>query len=460
MTYSDMEQHEEAVRYLQRCLEVSPPQESHVRKAYALLAASLTQLGRLDEAESAIRQGTTHYPKDPELRFREGQIAHTQRQLAAAVAAYQSALSNDDQRHFSSIDPGIVGYKARHNLALVYEDLGRHDLAELQWRRVTELAPRFRPAWRAIHDGLVTRQMESSSLVLRERMLAQPATRADAHVASARQAERVGDLPQAREDFGLALQERRDDPAVLEAWCRFLYDHGTLIEAEQALRRLLEMAPGDAAAWHNLGVVLLRKGELAPAAAALERSLALRPAHHATEADLELLQRAIAHASERSPSARSQEKTMTASAPTTSADDFGLAPCHSRREFDPQEEKFFCAHPKVGVADALVSAEFCRVCSLWRQPPPTKFRTRPPVQTRLRRTVPCRHLGEQTGLRDCPTCRGQVQIKVFACSHPAHRETTRDQCLQCRDYVAMEEAAQATSQRGEQQIPSTFRKTV
>jgi tetratricopeptide (TPR) repeat protein len=454
MTYSDMEQHEEAVTWLRRSLAVSHEGESHLRKVYALLVGSLTQLKRLGEAQQVSHEARLRFPKDPELRFREGNLAHAQGRLPDAVAAYRAALRNDDLRHFSSIDPCIVGYKARHNLALVYEDLGRHDQAELQWRLVTELAPRFRAAWRAIHDILTKRQLETTALVQRERMLAQSATRADGHVASARHAERVGDLQQARDDFASALRERHDDPAILEAWCRFLYDHGTLIEAEQALRRLLEASPGTAAAWHNLGVVLLRQGKLSPAAGALETSLALRPADDATRADFALVQLMTSKASEQLPSTGGQVSNMTANAEATSADEFGLEPCHSRREFDRQEQRFFCAHPKVGIADALVSPEFCRVCSLWKQAPPSRFRMRPESQARQRRSVPCQHLGDQIGLQDCPTCRGQVQIKVFVCSHPAHIETTRDQCLQCRDYLALDEPAQATAKPHKDEVPS------
>lgn len=120
--------------------------------------------------------------------------------------------------------------------------------------------------------------------------------------------------------------------------------------------------------------------------------------------------------------------------------DFGLPECHSRREFDAKEQRFFCAHPQIGAPDALVSPDYCRICPYWQQPPPPKFRSRPEPKRRQRRALACQHLGEEIGLRNCPSCRGHVQIKVFACRHPAHAETTRDECLRCGDYVASHSA--------------------
>ena len=48
----------------------------------------------------------------------------------------------------------------------------------------------------------------------------------------------------------------------------------------------------------------------------------------------------------------------------------------------------------------------------------------------------CDYLGEQTSTRSCPTCTGNVRLKVFACSHPLHRETTLPECATCRDFKA------------------------
>lgn len=294
MTYNDMEQHEVAVDWLRKSLAVSRPDESHVRKVYALLVASLTHLERWPEAEQASREGLRHFPHDPELRFRQGLLAHAQRRLQEAISAYRAALRNEDERHFSSLDPGIAGHKARHNLALVYEELGRHDLAELQWRLVIDVAPRFRPAWRALHGTLLARQMTSTAQVEVERMQSLSHVRADGQVASAQAAERQGDLARARAELESAIVLRPGDSVIWEAWCRFLFDHGTLSEAATALHRLLELSPGNGPAWHNLGVVLIRQGELSLAEESLERSLELRPDSEATRADLEMVRRAMA----------------------------------------------------------------------------------------------------------------------------------------------------------------------
>ena len=53
MTYADIGQHQEAVDYLRRSIGQSGPNESHLRKAYALLAHSYGRLGRARSGSTA-----------------------------------------------------------------------------------------------------------------------------------------------------------------------------------------------------------------------------------------------------------------------------------------------------------------------------------------------------------------------------------------------------------------------
>lgn len=308
MTYDDMGQHQEAEGWLRKCLAVSDPGESHVRKAFALLASSLDRQGKPHEAHEVCRRGLEVFPEDDELLFRVAILEHRAHNLEAAVRAFRRVLEPLRPRHFTSIDRGIVGYKARHNLALVYEDAGRLDLAELQWRKVLDESAGYEPALRGLQRLLRGQNRSTTAAVEREQQAA---------------------------------------------------------------------------------------------------------THNSITAD------------------RSENSAVAAGEPGS---EFELPACHSRREFHPQRRKFFCAHPGVGAIESLVSPEFCAICPYWKQPPPSRFR-RPPDNHPPHSNVPCSHLGPQVDLRLCTTCRGKVHVKVFACGHPAHRETTLDICRQCRDYT-------------------------
>ena len=107
-----------------------------------------------------------------------------------------------------------------------------------------------------------------------------------------------------------------------------------------------------------------------------------------------------------------------------------LPPCPARRLLESESGVFYCAHPRVHALEQRVTAEVCSICSRWREPPPETFRPFPPPPPR----GVCVHLGTEIGLRDCPGCRGLVRIKVFACGHPAHRETTLGECVSCSDH--------------------------
>ncbi len=150
MTYADAQDHDEAARWLLRCLEVSQPEESHVRKAYALLVSVRYQQQRFAEAYEICQQARRLYADDKELLFRQAMLEHQLGRLDEAVHSYWEVLEAPAERHFASVDAGIAGYKARHNLALVYEALGWIDEAVTQWSSIL----RERPLYRDAHVGL------------------------------------------------------------------------------------------------------------------------------------------------------------------------------------------------------------------------------------------------------------------------------------------------------------------
>ncbi len=117
-----------------------------------------------------------------------------------------------------------------------------------------------------------------------------------------------------------------------------------------------------------------------------------------------------------------------------------IQPCHSRRDVDPDADLYFCAHPKVSSRANLVSSGVCKHCKLHAEPPPEQFLPfrLPPAHLY---DGPCGHLGEQIDLRECKSCRGSVKVKVFACHHPSHKETTIRDCRLCEDYQPQETVA-------------------
>jgi len=88
----------------------------------------------------------------------------------------------------------------------------------------------------------------------------------------------------------------------------------------------------------------------------------------------------------------------------------------------------------MNIRDQRVNVEVCEICTLRLGPPPETFRPFPPPPPRGQ----CRYLGGEIGLRDCPSCLGNVRLKIFACHHPAHVETTIQECLVCPDHEERE----------------------
>jgi len=99
--------------------------------------------------------------------------------------------------------------------------------------------------------------------------------------------ERLGNIQDATRWLQVAVKEFPDREEPLQALCRLLFEHEALPEAEVAIEELLRRTPIDAAAYHNLGVVLVRQGKQDRAIHAFQKSLELRPDAEMTQASLD-----------------------------------------------------------------------------------------------------------------------------------------------------------------------------
>jgi tetratricopeptide (TPR) repeat protein len=286
MTYADVRRYAEAVDFLKRSIQHSDPGASHLRKAYALLVHAYSELRQPEAAMQTCREGLRRFPRDGELRFREAVLLHEAERLREAVQVYLDILQGDEERHFSSVDRGLKGFKARHNLAIVYQDLGDLVHAEEQWRRVVDEVPRYRPGWHGLGEVLLRRGKQPEALAVAQGLVDQPGLRCEGLILRSQAAVARGALDQAKADLKRAVQEFPNDPEAWEAWCRFLFEYGQPAEAETALRELVRRDPANASAYCNLGTLNLRLGRYPAAADCYRQSLRYRPDHAATQAQL------------------------------------------------------------------------------------------------------------------------------------------------------------------------------
>lgn len=277
MTHADCKQHNEAVLWLTRCLHVSHPEESHVRKTYALLVSSLMQLGNLEMARATCQRGRTLFADDKELLFREAMLAHAVGNLRESARLYIELLREPaPKRHFASIDMGLTGFKARQNLAIVFEEQELFDLAEREWRRIVAERATYLPA----HVGLVEcllRRGEAAEAAARIDVLRRGKhTAAEGIRLAARLAEMRRDLPEAIRELECGVRIYRDDVGLLRELSRLLHANGNYPAALENLERLTAISTDDASAWHNRGVVLGRLERHEEARLAFARACALR----------------------------------------------------------------------------------------------------------------------------------------------------------------------------------------
>jgi tetratricopeptide (TPR) repeat protein len=150
--HQDLGQSAKAIPYLRRSLALSQPGDSIVRKLYVILAQAHRALHQSREALAACCAGAARCPDDPELLFLQGQLLREQGEPAAAEACLRHLLELQPGTHFASLDAGIRGVKARHQLAWACWEQGHAADAEKAWQAVLAEQSRFTPAWQGLGE--------------------------------------------------------------------------------------------------------------------------------------------------------------------------------------------------------------------------------------------------------------------------------------------------------------------
>src|SRR5205807_5119187 len=88
------------------------------RKLYTLIASGYRRLGRPGEAMAACRAGRARCPDDAELLHFETSLRHEAGDWAGAEACLRQLARLQPGSHFASLDEGLRGPGARHQLGL------------------------------------------------------------------------------------------------------------------------------------------------------------------------------------------------------------------------------------------------------------------------------------------------------------------------------------------------------
>jgi GT2 family glycosyltransferase/tetratricopeptide (TPR) repeat protein len=247
--------HEQAIGYLWQSIGRAGTDDSHLRKAYALLVSSYVRLGRDQTAMESCDRGLNQFPNDPELQFWLATLLHKFGRLLESAAAYERLLESPRERHLSSVDGAIAGHRARRNLVAVYVELG--DL--IHARCALDLAIRERP------DDL-------SLLEQNCELLFAHFSPAEAETALRTLLERDADNASAHHNLG-----------------SILYKLGRYEESAQCFRRSLALRPDSSSTYLHLGYALQKNDDTESALVSFERAIALDPNNTVAESELRTL---------------------------------------------------------------------------------------------------------------------------------------------------------------------------
>src|SRR5262249_8024718 len=150
---------------------------------------------------------------------------------------------------------------ARHHLAMLYRSQRRFAEAEVQWRAVVADRPDFAKAWSGLGELYVSQERWPEVEEVLARLQANPASWLEGALLHAPGLLARQEFAQARLVLEEAIARAPGAVAPHELLSYVLLREGNdWSGAEQALRKVLELDPGNAEARSNLGVLLRQQG--------------------------------------------------------------------------------------------------------------------------------------------------------------------------------------------------------
>jgi GT2 family glycosyltransferase/Flp pilus assembly protein TadD len=256
-SYEELRKPAEALPLLRRSLELSHPSDSIVRKLYTLLMECHRQQGRPAEALGVCQEGRRYYPNDAQLLFQEALLRRELRDLAGAEACLVRLISTSEGPHFASVAEGLRGHKARHNLAVIYQEQGRFAEAEAQWKAGLMDEPTFAPAFLGLGElylgqgrwaefDQLGEQLDKACNGIARGSVGSVALRVRGHMARR-------DFAAARHTLEESIGRSRGEVLLWTLLSHTLLQEGRDTEAaERALGKVLELDPANVEAKNNL----------------------------------------------------------------------------------------------------------------------------------------------------------------------------------------------------------------
>jgi tetratricopeptide (TPR) repeat protein len=265
--YQELGRHADALPLLRQSLAKSHPNDSIVRKLYSLIVSCHRAVGQPVEAAAACSEGLRVCPDDTELLFLDSVLRKDCGDAAGSEACLLRLLHERPAAHFASVDAGLRGHKALHNLAVLCFQQGRFGEAEARWLQAVAQRGDFVPSWVGLGECLLHRgaweQAEAVAVRLeglRDGPLEAALLRGRGHLMRREFAAAHALLDLACARYPLAVAPRVLLSHVL------LQENKDLAGAEMALRAVLELVPGNAEARHNLALLQAQRQTQGPAA--------------------------------------------------------------------------------------------------------------------------------------------------------------------------------------------------
>ncbi len=187
-------------------------------------------------AGAAWWQALSLDPDDPEASFHLGDRTREHGQYDAAIIHYERAL------HRAPGHSGVL-----NNLGLALEATGQRDRAENCYREVLAREPQHADALANLANILFAREAIDEAVAAFDQLFAlRPDLPAPMWIRRAIAQDRQQDAPGAESSFLQAKRLAPDSVQVHTDVSTFYVRHGRFAEAEEALRRVLELDPGNA----------------------------------------------------------------------------------------------------------------------------------------------------------------------------------------------------------------------